>query len=60
VGKIACCARAGGLGASAILPTRMSADPPWPTLRCRSPYASMLVIASDDEYIKEMLAAFRA
>ena len=30
------------------------------TLRSVRPYASMLVIASDDEYIEEMLAALRA
>ncbi len=30
------------------------------TLRAVRPYASMLVIANDDEYIEEMLAALRA
>jgi hypothetical protein len=56
----ACAARKVMTTALIIGSNRVSGEDLSRTLRSVRPYASMLVIASDDEYIEEMLAALRA
>ncbi|HEY7244784.1 MAG TPA: hypothetical protein VH678_12995 [Xanthobacteraceae bacterium] len=56
----ACAARKVMTTALIIGSNRCSGDDLSRTLRSVRPYASMLVIANDDEYIEEMLAALRA